>query len=207
MQEQLAYKVDETKLTEDYNDFIGTYNGFFPEDFCQDVINLFNYSSPIVKTRNTLDVSQVFVFSSDFVENAMPSISSLNIKLRTYFHQISDFLVGKYIDKYNVLKALEGYRLHDLKIQKIKPTEGFHHWHYENILRRYNDRRLVLQLYLNDVSDGGETEFLYYSKRISPTQGNFLIYPATYTHAHRGNPPLTGNKYIITSWVEGVGKD
>ena len=207
MQEQLAYKVDETKLTEDYNDFIGIYDGFFPEDFCQDVINLFNYSSPIVKTRNTLDVSQDFVFSSDFVENAMPSISSLNIKLRSYFHQISDFLVGKYIDKYNVLKALEGYRLHDLKMQKIKPTEGFHHWHYENILRRYNDRRLVLQLYLNDVNDGGETEFLYYSKRISPTQGKFLIYPATYTHAHRGNPPLTGNKYIITSWVEGVGKE
>ena len=67
MQEQLAYKVDETKLTEDYNDFIGIYDGFFPEDFCQDVINLFNYSSPIVKTRNTLDVSQDFVFSSDFV--------------------------------------------------------------------------------------------------------------------------------------------
>ena len=92
-------------------------------------------------------------------------------------------------------------------MQKIKPKEGFHLWHYENILRRYSDRRLVLQLYLNDVRDGGETEFLYYSKRITPKQGQFLIYPATFTHSHRGNPPLSGNKYIITSWVEGVGKD
>lgn len=207
MQEQLSYKVDETKLTEDYNDFIGTYNGFFPEEFCQDAINLFNFSSPIVKTRNSLEVTDDFIFSSDFIDCPTPSTVSLNVKLRSYFNQISDFLIGKYIEKYNVLKALEGYRVYDLKMQKIKPKEGFHLWHYENILRRYSDRRLVLQLYLNDVRDGGETEFLYYSKRITPKQGQFLIYPATFTHSHRGNPPLSGNKYIITSWVEGVGKD
>jgi hypothetical protein len=57
-------------------------------------------------------------------------------------------------------------------------------------------------LYLNDVEDGGETEFLYYHKRIKPKQGTLILFPAGYTHTHRGNPPLKGSKYILTGWVE-----
>ena len=57
-------------------------------------------------------------------------------------------------------------------------------------------------LYLNSVTEGGETEFLYQKRRIKPQQGRLLIFPAGFTHTHRGNPPLSGNKYILTSWVE-----
>jgi len=57
-------------------------------------------------------------------------------------------------------------------------------------------------IYLNDVEEGGETEFLYYARRIKPTQGTLLIWPAYFTHAHRGNPPLSNTKYIITGWIE-----
>jgi len=57
-------------------------------------------------------------------------------------------------------------------------------------------------LYLNTVSEGGETEFLYLHRRIKPLQGRLLIFPASFTHTHRGNPPLSGDKYILTSWLE-----
>jgi hypothetical protein len=57
-------------------------------------------------------------------------------------------------------------------------------------------------LYLNDVEEGGETEFLHQGKRIKPTKGTLILAPASYTHAHRGNPPLSNDKIIITSWVE-----
>ena len=57
-------------------------------------------------------------------------------------------------------------------------------------------------LYLNYVDDGGETEFLYQHKRFKPEAGKLLIWPAPWTHLHRGNPPLKGEKYIITSWIE-----
>jgi hypothetical protein len=57
-------------------------------------------------------------------------------------------------------------------------------------------------VYLNDIEDGGETEFLYLSKRVKPVTGRVLLWPAGYTHTHRGNPPLKDTKYIITGWVE-----
>jgi len=35
-----------------------------------------------------------------------------------------------------------------------------------------------------------------------PKKGDCIIFPTAYTHTHRGNPPIGGDKYIITGWVE-----
>ena len=63
------------------------------------------------------------------------------------------------------------------------------------------NRFIVVSLYLNDVK-GGETEFLNQSLRVEAVKNRFVMFPATYTHIHRGNPPLSATKYIITGWVE-----
>ena len=64
----------------------------------------------------------------------------------------------------------------------------------------YATRAFVVQLYLNDIEEGGETEFLYIGKRIPARAGRLIIFPAGFTHAHRGNPPLGQTKYICSSW-------
>jgi hypothetical protein len=61
---------------------------------------------------------------------------------------------------------------------------------------------MAFTYYLNNVNDGGETEFLYLKKRVKPIEGRLLIWPASYTHTHRGNPPLSHSKYIVTGWIE-----
>ena len=55
-------------------------------------------------------------------------------------------------------------------------------------------------IYLNDDYEGGETEYLYYKKRIQPERGKLLIWPAGITHCHRGGLVLKGNKYVATGW-------
>jgi hypothetical protein len=52
------------------------------------------------------------------------------------------------------------------------------------------------------VQEGGETEFLYQHMRVKPEQGTLVIWPAAFTHTHRGNPPLSNEKYIVTGWTE-----
>jgi hypothetical protein len=52
------------------------------------------------------------------------------------------------------------------------------------------------------VEEGGETEFLYLSQRVKPKTGRLVIFPSGYVHTHRGNPPLSGEKYIMTGWIE-----
>jgi len=116
------------------------------------------------------------------------------------YSQLCDLALQHYFERYPILK--QGRYVHlNCKFQRTKPGEGYHTWHYENSGdSRY--RKLVTMLYLNDVEEGGETEILYLHRRVQPRQGRILIFPAGFTHTHRGNPPLSGDKFILTSWLE-----
>lgn len=82
---------------------------------------------------------------------------------------------------------------------------GYPHWHSEI----YPDdehceplhRVLFYMYYLNDIERGGETEFYFQKRSIRPRRGTLVIAPAGFTHAHRGNVPLSADKYILTSWI------
>ena len=54
-------------------------------------------------------------------------------------------------------------------------------------------------------NSGGETEFLHQNLRIHPEIGKTLIWPAQWTHTHRGNPPLDGFKVYATGWFSLMG--
>jgi len=90
-----------------------------------------------------------------------------------------------------------------IKIQKTLPGGGYHIWHIERGHKEFSCKRaLVWTVYLNDIKEGGETEFLYQKCRFKPEKNTMLVWPAQFTHVHRGNPPLSNDKYIITGWVE-----
>ena len=86
------------------------------------------------------------------------------------------------------------------KIQKTGVSGGFHSFHYENGDLINSHRILAWAIYLNDVEEGGETEFLYQSQRVKPVKGRTVIFPAGFMHTHRGNPPISNEKYILTGW-------
>ena len=106
-----------------------------------------------------------------------------------------------YEQEYNALKGF-AFQQHYVNIQKTLPGQGYHKWHCENKGDGNTRRVLATMLYLNDDFEGGETEFLYQSRRVKPKAGRVVIWPGSWTHTHRGNPPLTGEKYIATSWLE-----
>ena len=89
-----------------------------------------------------------------------------------------------------------------LNIQHYEPNGGYKQWHNERGEHQAHQRALVWMTYLNDVPEGGETEFLYQNMRLPAAQGTMVIFPPAWTHPHRGNPPLKGIKYIITTWLE-----
>ena len=108
-----------------------------------------------------------------------------------------------YSNEYGILPSLGLHKLSPcVRIQKYEPTQGYHMWHCD-AAGVYTSRRMaVVTLYLNTVEEGGETEFLYQRTRITPELGTLVFFPAGWTHTHRGNPTLKGNKYIITTWLE-----
>jgi hypothetical protein len=99
-----------------------------------------------------------------------------------------------------------------INIQHYAPKEGFYSWHSEKMLIKKGEeigpqitRHLVFMTYLNDVEDGGGTEFLYQGVKTTAVKGKTLIFPAQWTHTHRGVISSTQDKYIITGWLSLVG--
>jgi len=110
--------------------------------------------------------------------------------------------VQLYYEKYSILRSVGELRYYQAKIQKTEPGQGYHGWHCEADSRYDQERVLVWTVYLNDNYEAGETEFLYQHYRYKPKMGDVIIFPAAFTHTHRGNPPIGGTKYIITGWLE-----
>ena len=69
-----------------------------------------------------------------------------------------------------------------------------------NILTISIENGSSVSVNLNDLNDSGETEFLYQKKKVKPKAGRVLIFPGSFTHLHRGNPPYEA-KYIATGWL------
>ncbi|WP_242111693.1 2OG-Fe(II) oxygenase [Luteimonas aquatica] len=82
---------------------------------------------------------------------------------------------------------------------------GYPYWHCELYPRDPDaetlHRHLLWTLYLNEDFEAGETEFLFQRRSVRPATGALLIAPTAFTHTHRGNRPLRGDKFIATGWI------
>jgi hypothetical protein len=65
-------------------------------------------------------------------------------------------------------------------------------------------RKVAFIWYLNDVEEGGETVFEFQGVTVKPKKGTMIMFPPFWTHRHEGRTPLSGTKYIITTFVEAV---
>lgn len=107
---------------------------------------------------------------------------------------------------YNDVYPYSGKNKYSLKesynIQKYEVGGGFHAWHSERAAAvPLVYRHLVFMTYLNDITDGGETEFYHQRIKIKPEKGLTLIWPVDWTFLHRGIPSNTQIKYVTTGWV------
>jgi hypothetical protein len=98
------------------------------------------------------------------------------------------------------------FQLAPMNVQKYAKEKGnYGYWHSEIYPELPNNkalhRVLLILVYLNDVDVGGETDFYYQNKSIKPKAGSIVIAPCGFTHTHRGNIPISSDKYVIASWV------
>jgi len=86
-------------------------------------------------------------------------------------------------------------------IQKYKKGVGKYTYHHDFFLDfdKKRHRTVTYLWYLNDVEEGGETEF-WGSYKIKPKKGKLIFFPATWCFPHRGKMPISSDKYIITGW-------
>tara|TARA_B100002019_G_scaffold16103_1_gene12667 strand:- start:1660 stop:2292 length:633 start_codon:yes stop_codon:yes gene_type:complete len=200
-----------------FEDFIGIFDTEFdPTDFieyfehCKETGVAFDRRGFTSKDKKLADTRRDACLPIDYFMdegNAPPEVSSymidkdLNSTYLKRYNRVLNMCMNEYAGKY---ERLTMYNLQSayLNIQRTRRSEGYHAWHSENSSAGCTKRVLAHMMYLNDITEGGETEFLYLGKRFTPIKGRLLIWPAGFTHTHRGNPPLSGDKYVATGWVE-----
>ena len=193
-----------------FHDFIGVFEDTASKEDCQKIIDHFENVNDLNLTVNRKDLEeQKSILKNNKLYLMINEQDSLLMRinqgiLKGFVDNLST-AYDMYRNKYDVMESLDLHKLNvDVKIQKTSPGEGYHIWHCENASVATSRRLLLIMMYLNDVEEGGETEFLYQSLRVKPKAGTLVICPAYFTHFHRGNPPLEGDKYMINGWVEFV---
>ena len=111
-------------------------------------------------------------------------------------------IIDEYKIKYNFLNFVCKWGMNKVfKIQKYLPSEGYFATHCENDGSSNTRRRMLAwMVYLNTVTDGGETEFPCQGVKFQPHCGDVLIWPAYWTHPHHGLTSPSQEKIIMTGW-------
>jgi len=190
------------------DNFVLEYDGFLSPEECQGYIDCYHRyeAMGLTITRQKMgDTSDKKADDQMFVTSLLAS-NELDIRdlepFKYFVDKFWDQAYPIYHQKFGILENMANHSIRLMKIQKTHKGEGYHIWHCEDGDPHVMRRLMSFIVYLNDIPDGGETEFLYYSKRYKAEAGKLILWPAGYTHTHRGNPPLSGTKYILTGWVE-----
>ena len=125
---------------------------------------------------------------------------SNNPHINNYVSQLTINGLRPYIEKYGLEHTHKVGLKEPFNIQHYAPNEGYFMWHCERTTSQSLQRALVWMTYLNDVDDGGETEFHFQKLKVKPVKGKTLIWPTDFTHLHRGITSPTQHKYIVTGW-------
>ena len=177
-------------------DFIERQSNLLSKKECDDLINWSLNSRPIDNPLN-YDKSQY-----SYVDFSYDEIFTL-FELKPIKNAILQ-LISSYNQKYPELDELHSWRLDYLRIKWWKPGDYYSVWHSEHTIdskhhgTKNSLRVLSFLIYLSD--NDSYTEFTRYGK-FETKSGCGIIFPAYFTHTHRGSPCKKGlDKYMASGY-------
>ena len=189
-------KFFERKKKPKFSDFIYIERDALPKSFCNNVIEKFEQDDRKRQGQVGSGVHLEIKRSSDLSITELEDWKSYD---QAFFRCLNNGL-KKYVrflpEEYTIHKALSeikndtGYQ-----IQRTQPGD-YYIWHHDQSATRM----VTFIWYLNDIKDGGYTEFID-GTRIQPEAGKLIIFPSTWDFLHRGVSPKTETKYLCTGWV------
>ena len=177
-------------------DFIEIYPNVLDAETCRGIIHFFEQSP--VKIPSGTGVSGILHAarrSQGVVLDAQsggPLFPAVLTALQRSF--------AAYVVKYEELRQQQSV-FESLGIYRYQNESEGYDWHSDGMDAGLRYRFVSAVLYLNTVTQGGETEFRYQNRKIAAQEGTLLLFPSGWTHIHRGCPPRSGPKYVLVTWT------
>ncbi|WP_052417430.1 2OG-Fe(II) oxygenase family protein [Cellvibrio mixtus] len=182
-------------------DFIVVYRGL-ERELCNAVIAQFN--SDQYKWRGKLGRKEDHSIYQEETKSSWDLEILNDGEWKNLFQQIHPQIhacMADYLSRSPVLKSFP-LQVTGYKIQMYPKKEGYFRWHADSLGRNARNRVAAMVLYLNDVEQGGQTEFFHQNLKIEPKAGNLLLFPAGWNYMHCGHTPESHDKYIISSFIK-----
>jgi hypothetical protein len=175
-------------------------------ELCEEIITLFE-SSPHKYDGLTLggvqkkikDTTDLVISKSDKWTDIYECLEN---ELKHNLQKYKSSIHGKYADPtYNIID--DKLEITPFMVQRYIKNKGKYIYH-DDFYIDYPKKmcRIITYLfYLNDVDEGGETEFFGGETKIVPKKGKLILFPSSWTFPHCGKMPISSNKYIVTGWI------
>ena len=184
-------------------DFFGIYDGALDRTFCRSVIERFEADPhktigkigdgtpegsvrPEIKSTTEIMLNAERPDWGDVLQRATASLRAA---------------LPRYMNQWRPAFPVD-IRTEDFRVARYMPGEHFN-YHSDNIGGSVT-RVITAQWYLNDVAEGGATEFPWQNMAVQPREGRLMLAPVGWTYLHRGAPPVSGPKYIIITQLHQV---
>lgn len=180
-------------------------------ELCEEIIEMFenNELCNKIKSKGCI-VSGVNTLVKDTYDVCLPINSDdneINNVIDVLARELNTniFKYNEFLKKYNINIEKNTFFLQyeTFQIQKYIKNIGKFTYHEDSMIdfNEYKYRVFTYLWYLNDVEEGGETEFLNNKIKVKPEAGKLILFPACWTFPHKGHMPISNNKYIVTGWV------
>jgi len=178
------------------NDLIKVYDNALESSVCDFLVNFFETNKD----------------KQELVQNdRKPNFTQLNLtencKISPEVDNVHNFLISKVFEyKKKYYEFIddrcfpETHNFEQFRIKKYNPGGNDLFDTHINVVDYNTARRFLSFLfYLNNVDDGGETVFT--NLKIKPKMGSLLVFPPMWMFPHRGEPPISNTKYIMSVYL------
>jgi hypothetical protein len=186
---------------------IGIYPGTLSDEFCDRLIEIFHEKKDLqYKGEMASGVDPTVKDTTDLNLMADPDLADIVEEICDAANEKIDLYVKRYRtdESFNTQEYLfnQGTHYPVWQLQRYEKGQGHYMaWHTEGEYHEFCSRIFAVMFYLNDVTEGGETEFIHQGLKLQPTKGTFVVWPAPWPYVHRGNVPVSNDKYILTTWL------
>ena len=136
------------------------------------------------------------LFHNELTRNLQIYLNKLNKNDSFKNENQNTTIVYKHFENTNISHSV-------FMLQRYIMNEGRYVYHndFSIDLKNKKNRIITYLWYLNDVLEGGETDFPDLNLKVKPETGKLVLFPATWDFPHCGKMPISSNKYIVTGWL------
>ena len=190
--------------------FISVYDNALSQENCKSIIDFFEETSDC-QNKNEFMCKKIGI-TSDGVDKTLKDSVDVPMSFNFSFHKVNQIIMKslarhtkKYVkDNEELLRISTWGILDTYNLQRYYPNQGYYATHCENWNMDTNKRVLVWMFFLNTLTDDGGTHFSNHDLTVDAVEGRLVIWPAYWTHCHRGVVSKSQTKYIATGWYEKI---